>query len=258
MANNTIVKSLTLAAALTATAFSVPTLSADFDAVKAKLDTAMAADIRSEAEVARDKNRKAAKTLEFFGLRDDMKVVEMLPGGGWYTKLLAPVLADKGELYLAYGTSRAEAALKDAPGFDTIKYIAKDTKIGRPEGARFYAASNTDLGVSNIDMVLTFRNYHNVDDASRAAINASVYKALKSGGIYGLVDHTRRHMQKLDNENGRRFDPVQAIKELEAAGFEFVDYSDLHYRADDELRYEVGRKSVTGNTDRWTLKFRKP
>lgn len=49
-----------------------------------------------------------------------------------------------------------------------------------------------------------------------------------------------------------------AIKEIQAAGFEFVDYSDLHYRPDDELRYEVGRKTVTGNTDRWTLKFRKP
>lgn len=258
MANNTIVQSLTFAAALTTAAFSVATISADFEAVKAKLDTAMSADIRTEKEVARDRNRKPVETLEFFGLRDNMKVVELLPGGGWYTKLLAPVLADKGELYLAYGTGRAEAALKDAPGFDKLKFAAKDTKIVRPEGARFYAASNTDLGVKNVDMVLTFRNYHNVDDASRAAINASVYKALKSGGIYALVDHTRRHMQKLDNENGRRIDPVLAIKEIEAAGFEFVDYSDLHYRTDDELRYEVGRKSVTGNTDRWTLKFRKP
>jgi predicted methyltransferase len=258
MANNTIVKSLTFAAAITTAAFSVPTLSADFDTVKSKLEAAMSADIRTEAEVARDKNRKPIETLEFFGLRDDMKVVELLPGGGWYTKLLAPVLADKGELYLAYGTGRAEAALKDKAGFNKVKFTAQDTEIGRPEGARFYAASNTDLGVKNVDMVLTFRNYHNVDDESRAAINASVYKALKSGGVYALVDHTQRHMQKLDNENGRRFDPVQAIKEVEAAGFEFVDYSDLHYRADDELRYEVGRKSVTGNTDRWTLKFRKP
>ena len=53
-------------------------------------------------------------------------------------------------------------------------------------------------------------------------------------------------------------DPVQMIKEIEAAGFEFVDYSDLHYRPDDTLEYEVGRRTVTGNTDRFTLKFRKP
>jgi predicted methyltransferase len=51
---------------------------------------------------------------------------------------------------------------------------------------------------------------------------------------------------------------VLAIREIEAAGFEFVDFADLHFRPDDELRYEVGRKTVSGNTDRWTLKFRKP
>ena len=53
-------------------------------------------------------------------------------------------------------------------------------------------------------------------------------------------------------------DPVLAIREIQAAGFEFVDYSDLHYRPDDELRYEVGRRTVTGNTDRFTLLFRRP
>ena len=85
-----------------------------------------------------------------------------------------------------------------------------------------------------------------------------MFKALKSGGIYAVVDHTRRHMQEDNYENRRRLDPVLAIKEIQAAGFEFVDYSPLHYRLDDELIYEVGRKTVTGNTDRWTLKFRKP
>ena len=73
-----------------------------------------------------------------------------------------------------------------------------------------------------------------------------------------LDPHTRRHMEQDTPENRRRIDPVLAIHEIEAAGFEFADYSDLHYRADDELRYEVGRSTVTGNTDRWTLKFIKP
>jgi predicted methyltransferase len=65
-------------------------------------------------------------------------------------------------------------------------------------------------------------------------------------------------MEPMTNENRRRADPVQIIKEVLAAGFEMVDYSDVHYRPDDELRYEVGRKTVTGNTDRFTLLFRKP
>ena len=255
--NNTLLAA-TFSAAMAAGLFSAPTLADDFDAVKAKLSTAMSADIRTEAEMDRDRNRKPIETLEFFGLRDDMKVVELLPGGGWYTKLLAPVLADKGQLHIAYGTSTVEKRLKDAQGFDKISVIAKDTKMGRPEGSKFYTASNTDLGVKKIDMILTFRNYHNFGPEGRAAMNASVYKALKSGGIYGVVDHTRRHMQEYDNENRRRMDPVLAIKEIQAAGFELVDYSSLHYKADDELRFEVGRKSVTGNSDRWTLKFMKP
>jgi predicted methyltransferase len=65
-------------------------------------------------------------------------------------------------------------------------------------------------------------------------------------------------MEPMTAENRRRADVVEIMKEVLAAGFEFVDYSDLHYRPDDELRYEVGRHTVTGNTDRFTLLFRKP
>jgi len=230
----------------------------DFEAVEEKLKVAMASEIRTPEETARDRNRKPLATLEFFGLRDNMKVVELIPGGGWYTKLLAPVLAEKGDFYIAYGTSRVQGALEGKPGFEKMHVTGEDAKMGREEGAKFYHATETDLGLKNVDIVFTFRNYHNFDEQSRDGINKSVFKALKSGGIYALVDHTRRHMEQHDNENRRRVDPVQAIKEIEAAGFEFVDYSDLHYRADDELLYEVGRKTVTGNTDRWTLKFRKP
>ncbi|MDH3305471.1 MAG: methyltransferase, partial [Gammaproteobacteria bacterium] len=76
--------------------------------------------------------------------------------------------------------------------------------------------------------------------------------------LYGVVDHTARHMEPPNVENRRRIDPVLVIKELLDQGFEFVGYSDLHYRADDELEYEVGRRSVSGNTDRFTMLFRKP
>ena len=89
-------------------------------------------------------------------------------------------------------------------------------------------------------------------------INEAVFQSLGSGGLYGVIDHTLRHMEPLTNENRRRSDVVDIILEVQAAGFELVDSSDLHYRPDDELRYEVGRRSVTGNTDRYTLLFKKP
>jgi predicted methyltransferase len=99
---------------------------------------------------------------------------------------------------------------------------------------------------------------HNFSEEGRSNIDTAVFEALKSGGVYGVVDHTKRHMQPSSDELGRRMDPVTVIKEVQAAGFEFVDFSPLHYRPDDELRYEVGRKTVTGNTDRFTLIFKKP
>ena len=230
----------------------------DFAAVETKLKAAMEADIRTEAEVERDRNRSPVDTLEFFGLRDDMKVIELLPGGGWYTKLLAPVMADNGELYVALGTDRVKEHVLNQDGFENVIVVAEDAKIYRPEGSRFYALELDSLEVEDADIVFTFRNYHNFAAEGRAAMNRAVYDALKPGGIYAVVDHNRRHMESDNNENRRRVDPVLAIREIEAAGFEFVDFIDLHFRPDDELRYEVGRKSVTGNTDRWTLKFRRP
>lgn len=230
----------------------------DFKVVEDKLMTALKADIRTEKEQERDRNRRPVSTLKFMGLRDDMKVVELIPGGGWYTKLLAPVLKEKGKLYEAYGTGRIEKNLLiDKAEFADVTVVAKNSKLYRKEGAKFYSLENADMGLKKMDMVLTFRNYHNFDFEGRKAMNEAAYKALKMGGIYGVVDHTRRHMQADDNENRRRIDPVLAIKEIQDAGFILVDYSTLHYRPDDELRYEVGRKTVTGNTDRFTLKFKK-
>ncbi len=230
----------------------------DFDATEAKLKTAMAADIRTDAEKERDRNRRPIQTLEFFGFRDDMKIVELLPGGGWYTKLLVPVVADNGEYYAAFGTGRVSEKLVPEPGFEDMQVIATDAKVYRKEGAPTYTLETDGLGVTDVDMVLTFRNYHNFGAEGRAAMNKAAFDALKSGGVYAVVDHTRRHMEADNSENRRRLDPVLAIHEIETAGFEFVDFSDLHFRPDDELRYEVGRKTVTGNTDRWTLKFVKP
>lgn len=230
----------------------------DFTATEARIKAAMVADIRTPEEVERDSNRLPLETLQFFGLRDNMKIVELLPGGGWYSKILAPVVSEHGEYYMALGTGRAREALSGQPGFEKINIVAENSKIFRPEGAPYYVIENADLEVRNADMVLTFRNYHNFAAEGRAAMNQAAFDALKSGGIYAVVDHTRRHMEPDNPENGRRVDPVMAIKEIQAAGFKFVDYATLHHRPDDELRYEVGRKTVTGNTDRWSLKFVKP
>ncbi len=226
--------------------------------IDAKVEAAMAAEGRPEADVARDRNRMPLQTLTFLGLQDDMRVLELLPGGGWYTRILAPVLADNGQLYVALGTGRVRDNIAPLPGFENIEILETADNTRRPPGERLYVMDEFDFGVSDLDMVLTFRNVHNFGEEGRMMMHRQSFAALKSGGIYGIVDHTRRHMEPDDSENRRRIDPVLVIKEAQAAGFEFVDYSTLHYRADDELEYEVGRRSVSGNTDRFTFKFRKP
>jgi len=226
--------------------------------IDTKVEAALAAEARPQTDRDRDGNRRPLETLNFFGLKDDMRVLELIPGGGWYTRVLGPVLAENGKLYVALGTRRVKESVLKEPGFEKVELLETADNLHRPEGSRFYTLDEFDLGASDLDMVVTFRNLHNFDPAARARVNSQVFKALKNGGLYGVVDHTARHMEPANVENRRRIDPVLVIKELLDQGFEFVDYSDLHYRADDELEYEVGRRSVSGNTDRFTMLFRKP
>ncbi len=239
--------------------FSASAADDKFSATEAKIKAALEHERRDEKQTIRDKNRKPVETLKFFGLRDDMTVLELLPGGGWYTNILGPVLEEKGKLYISIGASRVGEAIKDKPGFGSTEVIPFDRdNFKREEGARRASVPEFSFGVRKVDMVLTFRNQHNFTAQGRANINSAAFEALRKGGVYGVVDHTARHMQPYTTEVWRRMDPVDIIKEVQAAGFDLVDYSTLHHRPDDELRYEVGRKTVTGNTDRFTLLFRKP
>ncbi len=227
--------------------------------IEIKIQAAIDHDRRTDADRDRDRNRQPMETLTFVGLQDDMKVLELLPGrSGWYTKILGPVLEEKGNLYLSIGTNSVSAIIADKPGFSTTEVIPFDGITQSTTEQNRATVPEFSFGIRKLDMVLTFRNAHNFDAAGRTNLNAAVFEVLNKGGRYVVVDHTRRHMQPDSAEVWRRIDPVQVIKEVQAAGFKLVDYADLHYKPDDELRYEVGRKSVTGNTDRFTLLFEKP
>lgn len=218
----------------------------------------MKSDIRTAEEKGRDEERRPRETLEFFGLKDNMRVVELVPSGGWYTKILAQVLAEKGEFYVALGTRQVEPLIKQFPALSKVKVATTDGKFTPTERMGLFDLGEFSLGVTDADLVLTFRNVHNFTPNGRQHLHKAVFDAVKPGGYYGILDHTRRHNEPDNPENWRRVDPVQVIKEVQAAGFVFVDYSGLHFHPDDELRFEVGRKTVTGNTDRTTLLFRKP
>lgn len=229
-------------------------MAADSTATRNKIEQALTSSIRDAAETARDANRKPGEVLEFFGLEDDMKVLEMSPATGYWSKFVGPTLCENGgELIFSVGVS------------DDFK-----NDVMSLDGLECTSAINNDITLRNLpefsfddsqfDMVLTFWNLHNPSVEGRKNLNEAVFSALKSGGIYGVVDHTRRHLEPTSREaqNGRRLDPVLIIKEMIDVGFDFVDFSPMHYHPEDNLSQEVGTPGVRGNTDRFTMSFRKP
>ena len=229
-------------------------MAADSAATRNKIEQALTSSIRDAAETARDANRKPGEVLEFFGLEDDMKVLEMSPATGYWSKFVGPTLCENGgELIFSVGVS------------DDFK-----NDVMSLDGLECTSAINNDITLRNLpefsfddsqfDMVLTFWNLHNPSVEGRKNLNEAAFSALKSGGIYGVVDHTRRHLEPTSREaqNGRRLDPVLIIKEMIDVGFDFVDFSPMHYHPEDNLSQEVGTPGVRGNTDRFTMSFRKP
>jgi predicted methyltransferase len=248
------------AALVVAALFSVPPAFAadNLTGFQKKIAAVMKMDHRSAKNRARDRNRDPVKALPFCRMRDDMTVIDWAPGRGWYTEILGPLLKDKGRLYLSGNTEqlkRIDPLLKKAP----ISKVQKlPVNVVRHPVSHDILAKNLDFGLTNVDMVLNFREYHNLEQATVLDFHKAVFKTLKPGGYYCVIDHTRRHMEADTHENRRRFDPVKLIKQAQQAGLMFVDYTDLFLRPDDELRYEVGRRTVRGNTDRFTLLFQKP
>ena len=222
---------------------------------------AMGSDIRTDQDKARDIYRKPDQVLTFFGLEEDMRVIEIMPFGGWYTKILGPVLREEGQLYTTQpDLGRYSDALDptlELAGMDRVVKLDFNSRAKNSPDERMIGPGG-DWDVEPVDMVLTFQNYHNLGRADRIALNEAAFNALKPGGIYGVVDHTRRHMQADEGFNRRRIDPVLAIDEIQAVGFELDGYSDVLYMADDDLTQEVGQPDVSGKSDRFVLRFRKP
>ena len=161
-------------------------------ATDAKLRAAMAAPDRLTAEVSRDKWRHPAETLGFFGLRDNMTVVELWPGGGWYASLLAPVLAEKGKLVVTnfdpkgpdgHGTQVAKAYAE--------RLASKPNVFGKVDVHIVHPPDDLTLGPDgSADMVVTFRNVHNwAGDNVADKVMAAAFRVLKPGGVLGIVEH---------------------------------------------------------------------
>jgi predicted methyltransferase len=242
----------------------------------AALDRILAAPHRSEANRARDVYRHPKETLLFFGIRPDMTVVEVWPGGGWYTEILAPLLRERGRFYAAHvdpsvsdnakrAVERFQAKLASAPEIYDKVIVTSLAPGGRSEIAPPGSA----------DLVVTFRNLHNwmMSGWEREAI-AAMHAALKPGGILGIVEHRGNPNVPQDPKAATGYvNEAYAIELIESLGFELVERSEINANPRDVKNYEKGvwtlpptfaagdqdreRYAQIGESDRFTLKFRK-
>ncbi len=267
--------------------------SADADAPTDAWTAALTGAHRSDENKARDEFRHPKETLEFFGVTPTSNVVELAPGGGWYTEILAPLLRDEGKLTLSvsnpdgpesyYGTRQAKAFVdkksSQADVFGNIELAITDSTIetgddGQVESIKVNAM---DLGpAGSADVVLTFRSSHGW--YRREAINIA-YKAafdvLKPGGVFGVVQHRAAEGADPSESAKAGYMPEATIIEAaKAAGFELGEKSEINANPKDTKDYEGGvwtlppslskgdtdrdKYLAIGESDRMTLKFVKP
>ena len=233
---------------------------------------------RSPANVARDPARHPYETLTFFGIKPTMTVVELAPGGGWYTEILAPYLRDKGKL-IAAGESPASpnAGAKRYADSLTKKLAANPALYGKVQRGVFEPPRAYDIAKpDSVDMVLTFRNLHNWMEGGDEELKktlAEIYKVIKPGGVLGFEDHRLPAARKAGSTGGYVHE-AYVIKMAESVGFKLAGKSEINANPKDTADYAKGvwtlpptlaNKDVDrekylaiGESDRMTLKFVKP
>ena len=226
------------------------------DAISAAITDAS----RPDTDKQRDANRKPAETLAFAGVKPGDRVAELLPGGGYFTRLFSKVVGLNGHVY-----ALVPAPLPDAPA-DALDRAARVKALAADPNY-----SNVSVVVEPfaqlkapepVDLVWTSQNYHdfhNFPGLDVGVFNQLVFEALKPGGTYFVLDHAAEPGSGVrDTGTLHRIDPETVKKEVLAAGFVFVGSSDLLHQPDDPHAVKVFDPSVRGKTDQFILKFRKP
>ncbi len=242
-----------------------------------KLASLIAGPQRSASNSVRDPYRHPAGTLEFFGLKDNMTVVEIWPGGsGWWTEILAPYLADHGKLYEALPNPANSDEAKMGNAAFVKKTEAAPALYGKIVTTTLDGDKDKIAPDNSADMVLTFRNLHDwvPQDAAAPALRA-MFKALKPGGVLGVEDHRAATDKPQDPKAASgylREDYTIAL--VESVGFKFIGKSEVNANPKDTKDYSAGvwtlpptlrlkdqdraQYVAIGESDRYTMKFVKP
>ena len=253
-------RSMALFAAATCIAMLSSTATAKSPAVPKYIAAAIADPARPQADRDRDADRKPAECVAFAGLKPGQRIADLLPGGGYFTRIFSGVAGPKGEV-IAVATPKRPDAPPDRPEPSAaVRAIAADPHY-----------SNVNVSVEKVaelklpeklDMVWTSQNYHdvhNVKDIDVGAFNKAIFDSLKPGGIYMVIDHaTEKGAGFTATSTLHRSDPDAVKTEVTAAGFEFVGSSDVIANAADDHKTAVFEQGLHDKTDRYVLKFRKP
>jgi predicted methyltransferase len=250
-----------------------PALAADDGHLKA----AIAGDHRPADEKARDQYRHPYESLSFFGIRPDMTVLEIYPGGGWYTQILAPYLKDKGQLIAAVYDRNPKTQKEWMPKYNkqfTDGFVGKPDVYGNIQIVDLVPPDSVDLApAGSVDMILDFRNVHNWIDPDGEKVTAGWFKALKKGGVVGIIEHRRRVNKPHDADSGYVHEK-RIVKLMAKSGFKLEASSEVNGNPKDTSDHPEGvwtlppslalgaDKSAEyleiGESDRMTLKFVKP
>lgn len=242
-------------------------------ATASALDSILGAEHRSAANRARDIYRHPKETLQFFGIRQDMTVVEVWPGAGWYTEILAPLLRDRGKLYAALLDPASGEYAKNTVDTFRGKLRLRPDLYGNAVLTTLAAppAKNEIAPPGSADLVLTFRNLHGwmMFGWERDALTA-MHAALKPGGVLGIVAHRGNPATPQDPKAVSGYvNEDYAIRMIEAVGFRLVGRAEINANPKDTKDYEKGvwtlppgyadgeeaRYRQIGESDRFTLKF---
>lgn len=241
------------------------------------IDAAIAGAHRSERNKARDVYRHPRQTLEFFGLRANMSVLELAPGGGWYSEIIAPVVKDHGH-YAAGVAPPKSADAEDTASMKTLrqKFADHAQVLGTLNTVPFGAGVAQMAPANSADMVLIFRSLHGWMDAGWAdKALALAFNSLKPGGILGIEGHRGNAATPQDPKAASGYvNEEYAIKLIEAAGFKLLGRSEVNANPLDTKDYKEGvwtlpptltlgetdkdKYMKIGESDRFTLKFQKP
>src|SRR4051812_8555032 len=228
--------------------------------VPKNIAAAVADPARPQGDRDRDADRKPAECIAFAGLKPGQRIADLLPGGGYFTRIFSGVVGPKGEV-IAVATPKRPDAPPDRPEPSAaVRAIAADPHY---KNVNVSVEKLTELKLpEKLDMVWTSQNYHdvhNVPNLDVGAFNKAVYQSLKPGGIYIVIDHaTEKGAGFTATSTLHRSDPEAVKSEVMAAGFKFVGSSDVIANPADDHKTAVFEKGVHDKTDRYVLKFQKP